>query len=129
MFSLLNDHTANTVLYFGLLEVVVVAWFYGVTNFMDNIAEMKVPMPWPLRYFWMGCWSVITPVLCIAIVILRFINNQPDGRDGYTYPPGVQVRPPVMGQTNIFLTPEARQSKAHVRSIRTGRQMQTLNPI
>ena len=122
MFSLLNDHTANTVLYFGLLEVVVVAWFYGVTNFMDNIEEMKVPMPWPLRYFWMGCWSVITPVLCIAIVILRFINNQPDGRDGYTYPPGVQVRPPVMGQANIVT-----HSREQARSLK--RMFGQLEPV
>ena len=45
MFGLLNDRTANTILYFGFAEVIVVAWCYGANNFLQNIREMNVPMP------------------------------------------------------------------------------------
>ena len=45
MFGLLNDHTANTILYFGFAEVIVVAWLYGVKNFLQDIKDMTIPMP------------------------------------------------------------------------------------
>jgi len=45
MFGLLNDHTANTILYFGFAEVIVVAWLYRVKNFLQNIKDMSIPMP------------------------------------------------------------------------------------
>ena len=45
MFRLLNDHTANTILFFGFAEVIVVAWLYGVNNFLQDIKDMSIPMP------------------------------------------------------------------------------------
>ena len=111
MFNLLNDHTAYTVLYFGIMEVVLVAWLYGVNKFMDNIAEMSVPMPWLLRVFWTVCWAGVTPVLSLTILFLnltdRFLGSfllppsttmvtltlsrKPDQDSGYVYPPAAQV--------------------------------------
>ena len=45
MFGLLNDHTANTILYFGFAEVIVIAWLYGVKNFLQDIKDMSISMP------------------------------------------------------------------------------------
>ena len=50
MFGMLNDHTANTILYFGFAEVIVVAWFYGVNNFLRDIKDMSIPMPRQEQY-------------------------------------------------------------------------------
>ena len=39
MFNLLNDRISNSIVYLALLEVITVAWFYGVNRFMDNIGN------------------------------------------------------------------------------------------
>ena len=70
MFGILNDHTANSIVYFAVTEVVVVAWAYGTKRLLGNIEEMGVPIPRLLRYYWVGCWSVVSPILCIVIIII-----------------------------------------------------------
>ena len=91
MFNLLNDHTANTVLYVALIEIVLVAWFYGVDRFLDNVKEMNIWMPVPLRYFWKVCWVFITPVLCLSITLIGFSTRKKDQNEGYVYPPLAQA--------------------------------------
>ena len=61
MFNIINDHSASTVLYVSLLELILVVFIYGVRNFVRNIEEMKIWMPIVLKYFWMLCWIIITP--------------------------------------------------------------------
>ena len=39
MFNLLNDRISNSIVYLAFLEVITVAWFYGVNRFMDNIGN------------------------------------------------------------------------------------------
>ena len=91
MFNLLNDHSGNTMLYFGLTELIVVAWVYGIRKFIVHIEEMDIWMPRVLKYFWMLCWTVISPILCMVVFVVLFINREPDQMDGYVYPAGPQV--------------------------------------
>jgi len=91
MFQLLNDHTGTTILYFGIAELIIVAWLYGIRNFMTNVTEMRIPMPTCLKYFWMLCWAVIAPLICLAIFVIGIIRREPDSKDGYVYPPGPQA--------------------------------------
>ena len=37
MFNLLNDRISYSIVYTALLEVITVAWFYGVNKFISNI--------------------------------------------------------------------------------------------
>ena len=57
MFGLLNDHTANTILYFGFAEVIVVAWLYGVKNFLQDIKDMSIPLPRHEHQFTKEVWG------------------------------------------------------------------------
>ena len=91
MFNLLNDHTANTVLYVSLIEIILVSWFYGVDRFLDNVDEMEIWMPRFLRYFWRTCWVFIAPVLCLTITVIGFSTRKKDQSEGYVYPPLVQA--------------------------------------
>ena len=91
MFNLLNDHTANTVLYVALLEIILVSWFYGVDRFLGNVDEMNIWMPVILRYFWKVCWVLITPVICLTITAIGFSTRKKDQNEGYIYPPFAQA--------------------------------------
>lgn len=91
MFQLLNDHTGQTILYFGIAELLVVSWCYGVRKFMAHVKEMRIPMPVFMQWFWMLCWAVIAPVVCFAIFVIGIISREPDQKEGYVYPAGAQA--------------------------------------
>ena len=54
MFNILNDHTASTVLYMSLLEILLVVFIFGIRNFLANIRDMEIWMPAVLKWFWVG---------------------------------------------------------------------------
>ena len=35
-------------------------------KFMANVTEMEIPMATPLKYFWMLCWAIIAPAICLV---------------------------------------------------------------
>ena len=91
LFNIINDHTASTVLYMSLIEIVLVMYIYGLKNFLSNIKEMNIWMPKILKYFWMCCWILVTPGLVLTITIIGFIGRDDDSHEGYVYPIGAQV--------------------------------------
>ena len=91
MFNIINDHTANTILYMSILELASVIFLYGIRNFMKNITEMKIWMPKILKYYWMISWGLITPLLVVSITIIGFTSRKLDQHEGYVYPDGAQV--------------------------------------
>jgi hypothetical protein len=42
MFNMLNDRISNAVTYLALIEIVILAWFYGVNRFMKNIGKASI---------------------------------------------------------------------------------------
>ena len=74
-FSLFNDFVASTsAMIVGLVEVVSIAWIYGIDKFMDHIKEMVGRYPKP-RIFWKIVWQYITPVsLTVSHVLIIYQN-------------------------------------------------------
>ena len=33
---------------------------------MANITEMRIPMPKFLKFFWMLCWAIVAPAICLV---------------------------------------------------------------
>ena len=91
MFNIINDHTASTVLYMSLIEIILVMYIYGIKNFVRNMDEMDLWMPRFLKYFWIGCWVLFTPGLVLTITIIGFIDRSSDSHEGYVYPTAAQV--------------------------------------
>ena len=75
MFNIINDHTASTVLYMSLFELILVMYVFGIKKFLANISEMKLWMPVVMKYFWIVCWVLISPGLVVAITIIGDILN------------------------------------------------------
>ena len=95
MFNIINDHTASTVLYMSLIEIILVVFVYGIKNFLENIKEMDIWMPIVLKYFWIACWVLITPALVLFITVIGFTERELDQYSNqfldYVYPDSVQV--------------------------------------
>ena len=102
MFELLDNTCASwNILLFAILELVVVSWIYGVRRFMKNIEEMDIHIPWPMKCYWMACWTIVTPLLLISLIVISFIRWEPlssldyktfQGEEKlYTWPESIQV--------------------------------------
>ena len=86
MFELIDSTCASwNLLVFAIIEVVLVAWGYGVDNFLSNIAEMGMKLPKPMKMYWKICWSYITPILLSVLVIIKFVKHKPLKSVDYKY--------------------------------------------
>ena len=70
MFNIINDHSASTVLYMSLIEIIVVMYVFGIKKFHRMIEEMDLWMPRVLKWFWTVCWVLVTPGLVLAITVI-----------------------------------------------------------
>ena len=78
MFELIDNTCASwNILLFAVIEVVLVAWLYGVDKFLANIKEMGLHLPKPVEWYWKACWGVISPLILITLVIVTFAKNAP----------------------------------------------------
>ncbi|CAL8085888.1 unnamed protein product [Orchesella dallaii] len=58
-----------------ILELVGIAWIYGVYNFIDDIEFMlKKPAGW-LGLYWKICWGLVIPVFMTGILIYSLIDG------------------------------------------------------
>lgn len=67
----------------GVLEMVTIFWIYGLSNFLNDIEFMLGTRP---SFYWRMCWSVITPLLMIVILIYTIVSYQPPTYDGMLFP-------------------------------------------
>ena len=69
MFMLIDRTTFSwNIMLFALVEVVLVAWIYGLDHFFDRLEEMNIRLWGPLKWYWIVCWKVVTPGMnCIKI--------------------------------------------------------------
>ncbi|CAG2110947.1 unnamed protein product [Medioppia subpectinata] len=85
-FTLFNDFVASTsAMFVGLVEVVSIAWVYGIDKFMDHMTEMAGNPPTP-KLFWKIVWKYVTPIALIFLLIATlWTTKAPEYRD-YIYP-------------------------------------------
>ncbi|XP_015175831.1 PREDICTED: sodium-dependent nutrient amino acid transporter 1-like isoform X2 [Polistes dominula] len=67
----------------GVLEMITIFWIYGLSNFLNDIEFMIGTRP---NFYWRFCWSIITPVLMIVILIYTIVSYQPPTYDGMLFP-------------------------------------------
>ena len=116
MFTLFADCSASwNLLILAFLEVVLVSWFYGAENFLNNIKEMGMKLPRPIKMYWKICWMFITPIILLVVVIITFVQHKKlqtvlykkeDGEDEiYVWPDGLQALGWVMPLSSILIIP------------------------
>nr|XP_050851288.1 sodium-dependent nutrient amino acid transporter 1-like isoform X1 [Vespula vulgaris]XP_050851289.1 sodium-dependent nutrient amino acid transporter 1-like isoform X1 [Vespula vulgaris] len=84
-FVTLVDYYGGTLvaIIIGVLEMITIFWIYGLSNFLNDIEFMLGKKP---TFYWRMCWSIITPVLMIVILLYTIISYQPPTYDGMNFP-------------------------------------------
>jgi len=98
LFKIFDSRCSSSLLLLSLIEVIMVAWFYGVDKFLGNIAEMKMKLSPVVKMYWKVMWLVVSPVIMSTVIILKWVKTEPmtwkNGPwkdDIYEYPAGVQI--------------------------------------
>ena len=106
MFDLINATCASwNMLLFAFLEVVLVAWGYGVNNFLNNIEEMGMKLPRPIKWYWKACWCFITPVILLVLVVVTFAKHDLLKTGNYVWPDGIQALGILLPLSSAILIP------------------------
>jgi solute carrier family 6 amino acid transporter-like protein 5/7/9/14 len=91
LFQLMDQRTANSILLMAFIELIIIAWFYGVDGFFKNVEEMKIRIPGFMKIYWKTCWLFITPVLIGLVTVSAWIDHTDDHYLNYDpYPPFAQ---------------------------------------
>jgi len=75
--------SAFSLMVISIFETVVICWIYGVDRFIEDIRMMVNVTP---NRFFVVCWTVITPVTIVGILLFTFINHTPVSYNSYPYP-------------------------------------------
>ncbi|XP_059096087.1 sodium- and chloride-dependent glycine transporter 2-like [Tigriopus californicus] len=111
LFTLLDSTCASwNIILFALLEVILIAWVYGFNNFFNNIQEMGMRMPNVVRLYWTACWTVITPLILLAILIGQWVQFKPvEGvnmdKSAYVFPGFFQGMGVLIACSTVILLP------------------------
>ncbi|XP_067624068.1 sodium- and chloride-dependent glycine transporter 1 [Eurosta solidaginis] len=82
--QLLDWYSASiSVILICILEVTMVAWVYGVDNFIEDIYFMIGKRP---GIVWKVCWMYITPFILIGMFFTSIIFNRDITYNGIIYP-------------------------------------------
>merc|ERR1712165_677890 len=106
MFALIDATCASwNILLFAIIELILVAWLYGVDNFLDNIREMKMNLPKPVKLYWKICWKFVTPILLTVVLVLQFVFAEPVKYGDYVFPEEIQAFGWVIGCASTAFIP------------------------
>jgi solute carrier family 6 amino acid transporter-like protein 5/7/9/14 len=89
LLALVDYYGANfSVFILGTVEIVGLAWIYGVNNLCDDVEFM---LERKTGIYWRICWGFVTPVLMIAILLYSLITMQPETYNNELFPTGAYV--------------------------------------
>uniref|UniRef100_V5ICV2 Putative sodium-neurotransmitter symporter n=1 Tax=Ixodes ricinus TaxID=34613 RepID=V5ICV2_IXORI len=84
--QLMDDYCASfSALMIGLVEIIVIAWVYGIDRFMDDIKVMLNHYPFPRRY-WRFVWKFLVPTMIMFILVFSWISMPVTKYGDYVYP-------------------------------------------
>lgn len=104
MFTLIDSYAASwSILLLAIVEIVLVIWVYGYTNFFENIREMEIRLPLLSKYYWTANWLCITPIILSFITVVTWVKFTPCQYGDYVFPAGIQSLGWLMAATPVFI--------------------------
>ena len=114
MFDLINAYSAWwSVLTISVTELVIIMYAYGHKRVMADIAEMSIAIPTVIRYYWLSCWMVITPLVLSFILVMTLVEYSPTSsarrpdteEDKYVFPVVIQALGWMMATVGVIIIP------------------------
>ncbi|KAJ8291097.1 hypothetical protein GJAV_G00021350 [Gymnothorax javanicus] len=103
VFTLLDHYVAGTSILFGvLIEIIGIAWFYGVDRFSDDIQEMIGHRP---GLYWRICWKFVSPCFLLFMLGVSFATSNPPGYDTYVFPMWANVLGWCLAVSSMAMVP------------------------
>jgi len=95
LFKVFDSRCSSSLLLLSLIEMIMVAWVYGCSRFLANIEEMFY-MPGPLKLYWRAMWTLVSPLVLVVVIILKWVEYkdmdfETSTGDLYVYPAAVQA--------------------------------------
>ena len=106
MFTLI-DHTTFSwnIMLFSFLEVVVVAWIYGIDPFFTCLDEMNILLSKPIKWYWIVCWKFVTPVTLGVLFVTSVMAELQLEIDGYAFPSGIHTLGRMITASTVVIIP------------------------
>jgi len=65
-------------------------------RFFENIKEMGIHIPLPMKIYWASMWLIVTPLTLIFVLIMTFVQYSPTSgtsftQEAYVFPDGIQA--------------------------------------
>jgi len=85
VFQLFDEYAASgmSLLFLMFFECIAVSWGFGARRFRLAMHDMIGYYP---SYFFVGCWSVITPAICAGVFCFKLFTWKNVVYQGYHYP-------------------------------------------
>ncbi|XP_030041558.1 sodium-dependent serotonin transporter [Microcaecilia unicolor] len=94
--------TGPAVLTVVFLEAIAVSWFYGITQFCNDVKEMLGFSP---GWYWRVCWVAISPIF-LLFIICSFMSSPPELRlFEYDYPYWTTILGYSIGTSSFICIP------------------------
>ena len=123
LFTIFDNRCTDSLLFLTALEVIAVAWFYGINNFLKNVEEMGMnltsgPKVGGLTLSFANLWKailcVVTPLVLAAVTVADWVQKEDLELDGYVYPPAWQgpdsINPKIAPKFPLKSTPKNKTS-------------------
>ncbi|XP_071951062.1 sodium- and chloride-dependent glycine transporter 1-like [Antedon mediterranea] len=101
LLTLMNAFSAGlTLLLFGFMECIIIAYIYGVERYLHDITAMLGFRP---SFYWKICWMVVAPSLLMFVIIFTFVSYNPAkyGED-YVFPAWAEALGWLMTASSIL---------------------------
>lgn len=86
----------------ALIEVLAIAWIYGVGRFCEDIEMMIGHKP---NYYWTICWMALSPLMMLFIFIFTIMDNVPASYSTYIFPDWVNGIGWILVVVPVLLVP------------------------
>ncbi|KAG8199217.1 hypothetical protein JTE90_016036 [Oedothorax gibbosus] len=84
--QLMDNYAASfSALIIGLVEVIVIAWVYGIERFLSDVKVMLGEYPYPYQY-WRIIYRFVVPLMIVFILLFTFIDMPPTSYGKYVFP-------------------------------------------
>ena len=104
MFTLIDWFSASwSLLLLAFTEIMLLMYVYGFRRVLENIKEMGMSLPVFSKFYWLGNWMFITPIILLCITIVSWVNFTPCSYNGYIFPNWVQAMGWMMASTTIAI--------------------------